>query len=444
MEKQAANAAVGNSLKRTPSDDDVNRRRTAKKHQTSNTPRIDANKLPAEASAGLPTSQYETSILANNTFSTLKDGETGVPPVTNKQKKRIAAVPSMADPERKEKCPPIYIQGDPPGLRQTLRERIAKGTLKCSLRLCSDGLKVLADSKPQFYRVLDILKMGKHEYFTHDIPGDKPLKVVLRGLEDMDIKNVEKELENCGLKVTNLYKIARRDTTRKYRDQLYLVHIERNSITLKELKTIRIINYTQVEWQRYRPVHREVTQCMNCCGFGHGTRNCFMAPRCAKCGGDDHNIEGCMRVAFEKEFPDTKMESKCSNCGGPHQASSKDCLKRKEFIEIRKKARTKNQPRSHPPALDILNFPELTSGPAASRSNPKPKSSNNPWLPPPPPPGFRRQQQEGESLPEEGSPLYTMEQLVPIFHQLADRLRCCKTRYEQICALGLFILENGN
>lgn len=165
MEKQAANAAVGNSLKRKSNDDDVNQRSIAA------APKIGASKLPAEASAGLPTSRYEMRILSNNTFSTLKDGETGVPSVVEEPRKWIVAVSSMAEPEREEKFPPIFIQRDPPGLRQTLRERIAKGTLKCSLRLCFDGLKVMTDWKPQFYRVLKILKTGKYEYFNHDIPG---------------------------------------------------------------------------------------------------------------------------------------------------------------------------------------------------------------------------------------------------------------------------------
>lgn len=216
----------------------------------------------------------------------------------------------------------------------------------------------MTESKPQYYRVIDILKKEELEYFTHDIPSDKPLKVVLHGLEDMDLKGLENELNNCGLKVTNLYKFARRDTTRKYRDQLCMVHLESGSISMKEFKGINHVYYTDVEWDRYKPKHREVTQC--CCGFGHGTRNCHMAPRCNKCGAEDHNVEGCVKAIVEQRYPEKKLESKCYNCGDKHQASSKDCPKRKEFIEIRKKATMRHHPKKNlPPTLTSQNYPEL-------------------------------------------------------------------------------------
>lgn len=79
-------------------------------------------------------------------------------------------------PERKEKCPPIFIKGNPTNLRSVLRERISTDNLKCTLKLCTDGLKLMADTKLHHYGVLEILQKGKHEFYTQDIPSDKPLK----------------------------------------------------------------------------------------------------------------------------------------------------------------------------------------------------------------------------------------------------------------------------
>lgn len=101
---------------------------------------------------------------------------------------------------------------------------IASGILKCTIKLCSDEIKLKADSKPQHCGLLDLLKQNKNEYFTYDIHSDKPLKVVLRALGDLPVKKLQKLLVDSGLLLTGVYKIARQDNTRKYRDQLYLVH----------------------------------------------------------------------------------------------------------------------------------------------------------------------------------------------------------------------------
>lgn len=47
------------------------------------------------------------------------------------------------------------------------------------------------------------------------------------------------------------------------------------------------------------------------------------------------------------------------------------------------------------------------------------------------------------AVAEGDPPLYTPEQLVPIFTQLATRLRECKARFSQIFTLGMFVIENG-
>lgn len=378
----------------------------------------------------------EKNLLESNIFNRLKDGETGSPPANQKplgakskeRKEKTAPQNAVPPPERKEKCPPIFVKGDPPGMRSSLRKCIARG-LRCTFRLCTDGVKIITDEKSHYQMVLGFLDERKYEYFTHDDPTTKPMKVVLRGLDNMDVKELTAELEGRHLKISNIFKIVRHDQSRKYRDQLYLIHLERGSISVKDLKSIRTVNDTMVKWERYRPAHRDVTQCMNCFNFGHGTKNCHMAPRCKKCG-DKHPSDMC--DAMEEADP------KCVNCGDKHWATSKHCPKRHEFIAIRKKAAVNNQPnRTRPPALNEVNFPQLVAGNQPSTTE-LPRSQ---W-PPLHPPGFRKQQ--GEALPaEDALPPYTSEQLVPIYKELVARLRSCKTRIDQIYALGLFVIENG-
>lgn len=123
----------------------------------------------------------------------------------------------------------------------------------------------------------------------------KPLKVLLLLLDDMAVDDLVEELEFHNLKPVKVDKVSRHDKTQKYRDQFYLVHLEHGSTTLKDLRATKIVNSTMVEWQKYKSVHREVTQCMNCLRFGHGTRNCSMAYRCSTCSGN-HQNDACNQM----------------------------------------------------------------------------------------------------------------------------------------------------
>lgn len=126
-----------------------------------------AGKVPkrtALGGAGNPSKQ----LLQSNVFSPLPLDDAGNPP--KKRKKQQSQLPQV-QPERKEKCPPVFVKGDPPDLRPKIRQLIAKG-LKCT-------------TTDHHQSVVEFLEVHKYEYYTHDHPGTKPLKALLRGLHDM-------------------------------------------------------------------------------------------------------------------------------------------------------------------------------------------------------------------------------------------------------------------
>lgn len=374
--------------------------------------------------AGIPPDkQREKKLLESNTFHALVDDATGNPPA------------QQGNIQRKEKCPPIYVPNKNPAfLRPLLLDRDDPAT--CTFRLCTGGVKLIFDSKACYHRALEYLVKPWVEHYTHDDPATRPLKVVLRGLEDMDTEQLKLDLKENGLVPLAVHKISRRDTTRKYRDQPYLVHLVKGTATLKELQKVRTYDDCAITWERYNPIHREVTQCLRCQRFGHGMRNCRMGRRCIDCG-EHHTADRC-----NMEPP------KCANCEGGHLASSKECPKRAEFIAMRKKSAINNQPkrRKAAPVLNEANFPALQPqrpalGAVSAPSSEARQTPPSQW--PANPPGFQRQA-TSEPLPEEdGSTLFTAEQLVTIFHQLVARLRGCKSRIDQIYALGLFVIENA-
>lgn len=391
---------------------------------------------------GNSTDPVAKKLLANNRYAVLEDG----------------AEPVI---EKKEKVPPFYVKGFPESFREVIYFYINKG-LKCTLRMCTEGYKIMVPAMNHYKAVQTILKQHKVEYFSHDIEADKPLKVVLRGLPDMEVNALMEELKTKGLKPLQIHKMSRHNKTRKYRDQLYLVNLEKNSTCLKDLKTIPALFHIVVVWEHYKPVHRDVTQCTNCLLFGHGTKNCHMASRCRKCG-QTHASDAC-------ELMET-ADPVCANCGAGHQATSKTCPKRAEFIAIRKRASIGNQPgRRMVPENNLEHFPAITPRRPVTVLPPLPLNNrmtaaaasvpSNAGAPSyanvtassqrPTPPGLSERSTPAAGISfnraaadDAVTELLTTEEFVHLLAEAFVALRTCKTRAEQLQAAVSILTKYG-
>ncbi|XP_055543083.1 uncharacterized protein LOC129728655 [Wyeomyia smithii] len=175
-------------------------------------------------------------------------------------KVRFAVLENAMDHEivKKEKIPLFYVKGFSEGLHEAIDFYIDKG-LKCTIRMCSDGYKLMVPALNHYKAVQVILQQRKYSTFSHDIEAENPLKVVLRGLPDMEIDTLLEEPKANGLKPIQIHKMSCQNKTRKYRDQLYLVNLEKNSTCLADLQSIRALFHIIVAWERYKPVHRDMT-----------------------------------------------------------------------------------------------------------------------------------------------------------------------------------------
>lgn len=399
-----------------------------KKRRSSPAGSADLKKLKnAEALPAKPGSlSKDAQKLSGNQFATL--------PVDVSEKEEF---------ERREKLPPIFVKtSSSDSVRKWLTGFIKSGALRASIRLCADGLKILLPTRKDYNYVRDFLNNTKIEYYSHDDPGKRPMKQVLRGLYDMDVSVLKEELKTLKLNVIEVFKMTRHNKDIKYRDQLYLVHLEKGSTTPSELKAVRAIFNIIVTWERYRPVHRDVTQCSNCLQFGHGGRNCFIKSRCATCGGE-HKTQACETI-------NENIEAKCFNCGGDHSTKNRSCPKRAEFVKIRQQATTRHQPnrRKTPPAYTDVDFPALASPGAGSvrvvpNLQPLPLNQRQRVAENTTPPGFSQQPRENQptSTGEGSSDLFSPQELLNIFIEMTTTLRGCKTRQEQVRTLGAFILK---
>ncbi|XP_065082897.1 uncharacterized protein LOC135705217 [Ochlerotatus camptorhynchus] len=174
--------------------------------------------------------------------------------------------------EKKEKLPPFYVKGQPRELLDNLNVLVRKG-LRAEFRLCADGVKITVPSAEHYKSVAETLQLWKVEYFTHDVQSTKPFKVILRGLHELDVSIVEEELQRNNLQPVKVFVIKRHNEAIKYRGQLYLVHLVGGSTNMRQLQSIRTLLSVVVEWERYKPVHREVTQCTSCLNFGRVAPN---------------------------------------------------------------------------------------------------------------------------------------------------------------------------
>ncbi|XP_058455079.1 protein SREK1IP1-like isoform X1 [Malaya genurostris] len=141
------------------------------------------------------------------------------------------------------------------------------------------------------------------------------------------------------------------------------------------------------------------------------------------------------------------VRAACKKCGyaGHLTYQCRNYLKLSEFTKIRQQASRKQSTRKNVPQKDEVNFPRLPPKrdipnlPPLPRSNPKDsaagsqKESTSKI-----PPGWGNNQPQAK---DDSGDLFSAEQLIVIFETMTTKLRNCRTRLDQINALGKFIIE---
>lgn len=369
---------------------------------------------------------------------------------------------SSSAPAVTMKLPPLVVKSIP---LSTLKENLVAEGIVAQYKLCGIGIKVMMRTKNDFLHARNYLTRIGAEHFTHDVPSEKPFKAVVRGLPVMDIKDIEWELKDrYKLQPLHVFPLIRKDVNNTYRDCLYLVHFKKGTVSLNALKAVRIISYIVVRWEAYRGKNRDVTQCMRCLNFGHGTRNCAMKPRC--------NI--CAQAHLTAKCPvEGAVALKCVHCGEGHRSTDKVCSKREEYKRIRLDASQRHQPGRKPNMEPVTTTKQNSqqqqqqnsskqqtrAGASASQHHQLANSSQQSatvqhplaWLSAGAEsvPSANIVQFPTQVSPEVSSPLldqqlppkFTAAQLLPIFAEMCDKLQQCQSRQEQIRVLGQFLIQ---
>lgn len=212
-----------------------------------------------------------------------------------------------------------------------------------SVQLLRRAIHVFCESADDFKKVRAKLSEVTAQYYTHELEEDRSYKVVLKGLHQMDTKELKNILQNLKLEVVDVRPINPKNP-RRNNDVVYVIGLKRGSIKFKDLLAHKTVYHTVVQWDHYKP-RGGVVQCTKCQRPGHGAKNCNMPPRCCVCG-ENHETNSCNKT--KSQLPGTstsqngktvelKTPAKCCNCGeAGHFASDPNCKRRKQYIQSRR------------------------------------------------------------------------------------------------------------
>lgn len=312
------------------------------------------------------------------------------------------------------------------------------------------GIHIFIDEKNDFDKTLKNLKEAnlinpdkKLEFYTHDTSDQRYKKIVLRGLRKMETKEIIENLKEKEIDFIADVKIIHPKEPR-YKDHVnYILYLQPKG-DIRKLTSIDALFKTAVKWDRYKNFKRGPVQCHNCQRPGHGSRNCFMPPRCLWCG-KDHHTNDCpeykkaannsiQNVDASTGNRNITLIGKCCNCGEAHFANDERCKYRADYTKMRRSQANSNRTDVRRNSLAPENFNWTISG---RRTYPNHTTINN-YEP-------ERQISFSEAVKQGMQPnsadttpnveLFSFEEIITISRDLIQRLKTCRTKEDQILVL---------
>lgn len=184
----------------------------------------------------------------------------------------------------------------------------------------SKGLQIQVNNSDGHRKLTKILDYNNQKYFTFDLPEDKSLKIVIRGVPtEMNLEYLETEIKNLNfnpLKINRMFKnvLDEQNSKIKIPMPLVLVQLEKTEHN-KKFYNLTKIGFLAVKIEPLN-IKRQTRQCHRCQSFGHTEKGCHLQVRCHKCA-EAHHWTECTKA--KNETPT------CANCRGDHPANYKGC-----------------------------------------------------------------------------------------------------------------------
>ncbi|GFX75856.1 nucleic-acid-binding protein from transposon X-element [Trichonephila clavipes] len=191
---------------------------------------------------------------------------------------------------------------------------ITKEFPKIRSRLTGDFLKLYTDSAEERRLVVQLLKKLKFQFYTIKAKAERPIKVVIKGLpRTTNPEEIKQDLEMLGYTPKRVNQLIGRKTKRALRIFLITLPCNLDNLKIFDLKTL---SYLSIRVEGYDG--KDVTQCYTCNNFNHSSENCYLNPRCLKCG-ENHITRDCPI----KQKLETAYRINCQIYG--HIANYKGC-----------------------------------------------------------------------------------------------------------------------
>ena len=245
--------------------------------------------------------------------------------------------------EKKPRIPPIVAQMEKKHVIDLLvNNRITNYHIK----LTSVGVNIFCYSADDFKKARNLLISNECQFFTHDLKEETTFRIVLSGLEEMDVNDLKNELAFNQINPVEI-KLLIPKQRRYHHHANYILHFKRGCTSLQELQKVKALFNTIVRWSPFRRYNNQTTQCRRCQLPGHGTRNCNLAPKCRNCA-ESHLTENCKAMAdsLEQMQDGTSLNQfawKCANCQGTHAADDRSCPKLMDYQNLQRNLSQRNQ-----------------------------------------------------------------------------------------------------
>lgn len=280
----------------------------------------------------------------------------------------VAATPSVATIS-KTRIPPVCVF-DKANYLAHVKYLKSKLTGPLSVTNSSEFMKFFTSNINDYNLVKEYFSTQRVQMYTHQVPTDRQLKVVIRNLpETLTCEDIQEDLANQGFAINNIHQFTKRDASGAIqRLPLYSFTLG-NTVQNRQIYSVRYVCSVRVKIEAYRG-RSGPTQCHKCQRFGHTSNFCSMILRCVKCG-ENHLAKDCPLQPHQ--------EAKCVNCTLNHPASWKGCSLFIKIQEQQQNTAAAQRQRAHQ-QRQATSFNALSSnfGPALKTPRARPTATAPP------------------------------------------------------------------
>lgn len=387
---------------------------------------------PGEPS-GSKSSASNSAVLTSNIYDVLSDEDNGDDDDENNPRNGQGNAVKEDDAKTKNKKQVPIVVPDYPGA--ALSNLLSRAGCEFEMLILKNSIRISTLSDPMYQKVRTVLQNNNVPYYSYDSRDKAPVKIVLTGYVSVTPTQLAEVLADYNVNPQEIRAISSIETITGTH-VLYLLIFDRGSVKIQDLRQIKTLDGFVVSWRYFTKRPTDAAQCHRCQRFGHGSRNCTLAPKCVKCG-EAHLTDKCSlprKSSLEENnnAEQTKARVKCANCKGNHTANFRGCSARKAYLEVlekqRKKPANRLTPRTtitttHQPAEQRPTIPpgwgRSYANVAASASGPTPTPATAP----------------------DGTDLFTLSEFLGLAREMFTRFRACQNKEQQFMALGELMMK---